>query len=81
MFVTDSDEARTAPRSCGAGSGIVREQAQFPGTTHGLGPPGHTERGEDLSQVIAHTVHRQSELRGDLLVPLALQPPKHVLFA
>ena len=81
MIVTDSDEARPGPRSRGAGSGIVREQAQFPRTEHGLAPPGHTQLGEHLSQVIAHTVHRQSELRGNLLVPLAFRPPKHVLLA
>ena len=38
-------------RRDGRGSGIVRDQAQFPGATYGLGPGAHVELGEELAAV------------------------------
>ena len=43
-----------------SGSGIVCDQAQFPGPAYGLGPLGHAQLGEQLAEVMAHAVRTVS---------------------
>ena len=60
----DTDERRTAHLPDGGSSGIVRNAAQFPGTTHGLDPRAYVELGEELAQMIANAGHGSPERRG-----------------